>query len=168
MADAIARSQPSAIYHLAGAAHVGDSWRYTRETFAGNVLATEHLFEALRLSGLRPRVLVTGSATIYTPLERALTEQDRVCPNSPYGTSKLAQEMLSIRAWEDDGLPVLLARSFNHVGPRQGPSYVAPSIARQIAQIEAGLAPPVLTLGNLDARARHHGRARHGAAPIAP
>ena len=45
---------------------------------------------------------------------------------------------------------MLLARSFNHVGPRQTPAYVAPAIARQIAAIERGELPPVLKMGNLD------------------
>lgn len=152
VAAAVAAIGPSAVYHLAGAAHVGDSWRFTRETFAGNVLASHHLFEGLRRAGLRPRVLVAGSATIYTPIDRAIREDDAVCPTNPYATSKLGQELLAQRAWEDDGLPVLKARSFNHVGPRQAPAYVAPSIARQVALIEAGELPPVLTLGNLDAR----------------
>jgi GDP-4-dehydro-6-deoxy-D-mannose reductase len=150
VASAIARLRPSAIYHLAGAAHVGDSWRHTRETFAGNVLSSQHLFEALRHAGLRPRVLVACSATVYKAADRAITEQDPVSPASPYGVSKLAQEMLAVRAWEDDGLPALVARSFNHVGPRQAPAYVAPSIARQIALAEAGRLPPVLRMGNLE------------------
>ena len=74
-------------------------------------------------------------------------------PNSPYGTSKLAQEMLAKRAWEDDGIPALIARSFNHVGPRQAPSFVASSIAKQIAEIEAGQRAPTLVMGNIDSRA---------------
>lgn len=149
VAAAVKAANPSAVYHLAGAAHVGDSWHYTHETFAGNVLATQHLFEGLRAAALRPRVLITGSATIYKPIDRPINELDEISPNSPYATSKLAQEMLSQRAWEDDGLPVLIARAFNHVGPRQAPSFVAPGIARQIALIEAGKMPPVLSMGNL-------------------
>ena len=34
VAGALATLRPSAIYHLAGAAHVADSWKHTRETFA--------------------------------------------------------------------------------------------------------------------------------------
>lgn len=143
-------AKPQAIYHLAGSAHVGDSWRHTHETFAGNVLASSHLFEAVNQSGLRPRVLVTGSAAVYAPLDRAITETDPVLPASPYGTSKLAQEMLAVRAWEEDGTPTLLARAFNHVGPRQAPSFVASSIARQVASIEAGAMEPLLAMGNLE------------------
>ena len=65
--------------------------------------------------------LVAGSATIYRPQARPIREDDAIGPASPYATSKLAQEMLARRAWEDDGMPTLIARSFNHVGPRQDP-----------------------------------------------
>ncbi|MFA5911428.1 MAG: GDP-mannose 4,6-dehydratase [Vicinamibacterales bacterium] len=149
---AVRDARPSAVYHLAGVPHVGDSWGHTRETFAGNVLATHHLFEGLRRAGLAPRVLMTGSATVYAPSDHALREDDIVCPNNPYGTSKLAQEMVALRAWEDDGIPGLIARAFNHVGPRQVPSFLAPSIAKQIAGIEAGRLEPVLKVGNLEPR----------------
>ncbi len=147
---AIDRARPSAVYHLAGVPHVGDSWGHTRETFAGNVLASHHLFEALRHAGLAPRGLVTSSATVYAPADRALREDDPVCPNNPYGTSKLAQEMVAMRAWQDDGIPGLIARAFNHVGPRQAPSFLAPSVAKQIAAIEAGRLEPVLKVGNIE------------------
>jgi GDP-4-dehydro-6-deoxy-D-mannose reductase len=142
--------QPSQVYHLAGVPHVGDSWGHTRETFAGNVLGTHHLFEALRRNALAPRVLITSSATVYTPADRALNEDDEALPNNPYGTSKLAQEMVALRAWQEDGVPALIARAFNHVGPRQSPSFLAPSIAKQIAEIEKGRLEPVLKVGNLE------------------
>lgn len=152
VAAAIDEIRPSAIYHLAGVPHVGDSWAHVHETFAGNVLATHHLFNALRRASLGPRVLITSTAFVYAPLDRAISEHDVVRPNSPYGTSKVAQEMVGKRAWEDDGIPALLARAFNHVGPRQSPSFVASSIAKQIAEIEAGLKPPTLVMGNLDSQ----------------
>jgi GDP-4-dehydro-6-deoxy-D-mannose reductase len=148
--EALEQVRPDAVYHLAGVPHVGDSWAHTRETFAGNVLATHYLFDGLRRLGMTPRVLVTSSGTVYTPADRAIRETDPIGPNTPYGTSKLAQEMVAERAWEDDGIPALIARAFNHVGPRQSPAFVAPSIARQIAEIEAGLKPPTLAVGNLD------------------
>ncbi len=150
VARAIAETAPRQIYHLAGVPHVGESWAHVHETFAGNVLATHHLFDAVRRAALRPRVLITSSAFVYAPVDRATTEQDTVRPNSPYGTSKVAQEMLARRAWEDDGIPVLIARSFNHVGPRQAPSFVASSIAKQIAEIEAGSREAKLLMGNME------------------
>jgi GDP-4-dehydro-6-deoxy-D-mannose reductase len=115
-------------------------------------LATHHLFDALRRASIRPRVLITSSAFVYAPLDRAITETDVVRPNSPYGTSKVAQEMLGKRAWEDDGIPALIARAFNHIGPRQSPAFVASSIAKQIAEIEAGTKAPKLMMGNLESQ----------------
>jgi GDP-4-dehydro-6-deoxy-D-mannose reductase len=149
---AVKQIRPDAIYHLAGVPHIGESWSHTHETFAGNALATHYLFEALRREGLAPRVLVTSSAFVYAPSGHALKETDLVRPNSPYGTSKLAQEMITRRSWEDDGIPGLIARAFNHVGPRQSPTFVAPSLARQIAEIEAGKREPTLTMGNLESK----------------
>jgi GDP-4-dehydro-6-deoxy-D-mannose reductase len=96
-------------------------------------------------------VLVTGSATVYAASPSALTEHSPLRPDSPYGTSKLAQELLALRAAAEDGLDVVVARAFNHTGPRQMPAYMAPSVARQIASIEAGLSEPVIRVGNLDA-----------------
>jgi nucleoside-diphosphate-sugar epimerase len=100
---ALAAIRPDQIYHLAGSPHVGDSWSHVHDTFEGNVLTTQRLFEGVRKLGLKPRVLVTGSAMIYKPIDRLITENDALASTSPYATSKLAQEMLSERAWTDDG-----------------------------------------------------------------
>jgi GDP-4-dehydro-6-deoxy-D-mannose reductase len=148
---ALGADRPEAIYHLAGIAHVGDSWAYAEETLAGNVIATAHLFQGLRELGWRPRVLITGSATIYKASDTPLTEDSALAPNTPYGTSKLAQEMLALAAWREDGLPAIVTRSFNHIGAGQSPAFAAASFARQLATIEAGLAPPVINVGNLTA-----------------
>nr|MBA3268979.1 NAD-dependent epimerase/dehydratase family protein [Acidobacteriota bacterium] len=40
---AVAEIRPSAVYHLAGSAHVAMSWQHTLETYQGNVLAMHHL-----------------------------------------------------------------------------------------------------------------------------
>jgi GDP-4-dehydro-6-deoxy-D-mannose reductase len=63
--------------------------------------------------------------------------------------SKLAQEMLALQAVLAH---TIVARPFNHAGPRQTTDYVTSAFARQIAEIEQGLAPPVLRVGNLDSR----------------
>ncbi len=152
VAAAVSAASPAAIYHLAGVAHVGDSWANAEETFAGNVLGTSNLFDALVANGQICRVLVTGSATIYEPSPTALTEDSPIAPNTPYGTSKLAQEMVALAAWRDHGVPALVTRSFNHIGPLQSPTFAASGFARQLARIEAGLAPPVISVGNLEAQ----------------
>lgn len=148
----IASTRPDVIYHCAGAAHVGASWDDTRETLEANVLGTHHLLEALRLERVPARVLIPGSAAVYRPADRSLTEEDPVGPTSPYAFSKLAQEALGLRAANDDGQAVVVTRSFNHVGPRQDSSFVTAALARQIALIEAGRQERVIKVGNIDAR----------------
>lgn len=152
VAAAMAAAAPAAIYHLAGVAHVGDSWANAEETFAGNVIGTTNLFEPLVGVGRPCRVLVTGSATIYEPSPKALTEDSPIAPNTPYGTSKLAQEVVALAAWRDHGTAAIVTRSFNHIGPLQSPAFAASGFARQLARIEAGLAPPVISVGNLEAQ----------------
>ena len=144
--------RPAQVYHLAGVPHVGGSWDATTPTLAGNVLATHYLFDALRRVGVRARVLVTASATVYAPSDRPIGEDGPIAPASPYALSKLAQEMRSLRGAVEDGLDVVVVRAFNHTGPRQTPAFVAPSFARQIALMERGALPPVIRAGNLAPR----------------
>lgn len=144
--------RPSIVYHCAGYPHVAESWSDRLTPLATNVLATHHLFDALERAGAAARVLVTGSAAVYAASPTALSEEAAVAPTSPYATSKLAQEALALHAGIETGLEVIVTRSFNHTGPRQSPAFFAPGMARQIALIEAGVLPPVIKVGNLDAR----------------
>jgi len=154
--DAVHRAlrelRPHRVYHLAGATQVDRSWSSPAEPLAVNVLATHHLLDGLRRSGHRCRVLVTGSATVYAPSLTPISESSALTPDSPYAVSKLAQEMLCGRCVIEDGCDVVLTRSFNHTGARQSPSFLAPSVARQIALIERGEQEPVIRVGNLEPR----------------
>jgi GDP-4-dehydro-6-deoxy-D-mannose reductase len=142
--------RPRRVFHLAGATQVDRSWTHPAESLDANVIATHHLFDGLRRNGDHARVLVTGSATVYARSSEPIAETSPTAPDSPYALSKLAQEMLALRAVAEDGIDVVLTRSFNHTGPGQSPSFVAPSMASQIARIERGLQPPILKVGNLD------------------
>jgi GDP-4-dehydro-6-deoxy-D-mannose reductase len=149
---AIAAIRPAEVYHLAGAANQGSSWERTDESMRANALGTHHLLDALRRERVDARVLVIGSAAVYRPSPEPFDEDSPIGPTSPYGVSKLAQEMTSIQSFTLHGQRVCVARSFNHIGPRQSADYVASSFARQIATIEAGQAPPVILVGNLEPR----------------
>jgi GDP-4-dehydro-6-deoxy-D-mannose reductase len=149
---AIAACRPLEIYHLAGAANQGNSWDRTDESLRANALGTHHLLDALRRERVDARVLVIGSAAVYRPKQEPFDEESAIGPTSPYGVSKLAQEMTALQSFTLYGQSVIVARSFNHIGPRQSADYVASSFARQIALIEAGQAPPVILVGNLDPR----------------
>lgn len=149
---ALADISPSVVYHLAGAAHQASSWQESDTVLALNVRATHHLLEVLRQRARDARVLVTGSAAVYQPAPVPLDEDAPLAPASPYGLSKLAQELLALRAAHEDKLQVIVTRSFNHIGPGQSPAYFASSFALQLARIEAGLEDPVISVGNLDSQ----------------
>jgi GDP-4-dehydro-6-deoxy-D-mannose reductase len=147
---ALRELQPSQVYHCAGVPHVAQSWRSSAQALEGNVIGTHVLLNELRGLGRPVRCLITGSATVYAASSEPIPEEGRLAPESPYALSKLAQEALALRAAGEDGLEVVVARAFNHTGPRQDPAFAAPSFARQIALIERGEAAPVIRVGNLE------------------
>ena len=145
---AIGWLRPSAVYHCAGEAHVGRAWDSTESTFAINVRGTHHLLEALERAGAPARVLIPSSALVYGSADEALTEAHALKPGSPYAVSKLAQEMLAVA--RHGPVVVMIARAFNHIGPRQDPHFAASGFARRIADIEFGRWAPEISVGNLD------------------
>ncbi len=149
--SAIAELKPSAVYHCAGAPHVAHSWYNAAASLSSNVLATHYLLDALRRAAVPCRVLIPGSAMVYAPSATPITEDHPVAPDSPYALSKLAQETLGLRSVAEDGVDVIVTRSFNHTGARQSPDFAAPAMARQIALIERGRLEPLIKVGNLDA-----------------
>jgi GDP-4-dehydro-6-deoxy-D-mannose reductase len=149
---AVEAASPAQIFHVAGAPHVATSWQSVVPHLRTNVLATHHLLDAVRRGAPQCRVLVVSSAQIYQPSDDPIGEDAPLLPPNPYGLSKLAQDQLALGAARDEALDVVVARPFNHAGPRQRPDFAVSSFARQIAWIEAGLIPPVMHAGNLDAR----------------
>lgn len=150
--DALEDAAPTAIYHAAGASQVDTSWGNVVPHLRTNVIGTHHLLDAVKHAGRPCRVLVVSSSQIYQQSDEPLDENAPLLPPSPYGLSKLVQDLLALHACQDDALDVVVARPFNHAGPRQSPAFAVSSFARQVARIEAGLAPPQISVGNLDTR----------------
>jgi len=146
--------RPSAIYHLAGWADVGGSWKAPVEAFRANAEGTLNVLSAAVEAGVQ-RVLAVSSADVYgkvDPSELPLTEDSPLRPASPYAASKVAADYLGLQAWLGNGLPVLRVRAFNHLGPGQTDKFVAPAIASRIARAELGDGSDVLPIGDLSAR----------------
>ena len=153
-ADLIARKQPEAIYHLAAQANPQASVADPRGTWALNLGGTLNLLEAVKRSGLKPRVVLVGSGVSYgnpAPGDMPVAETCPLRPNNPYAASKAAADLLGIQHYLGHGTDVVIARPFNHAGPRQSSSYVLSALARQVAEVEAGRASRV-EVGNLQVR----------------
>lgn len=146
---------PDTIYHLAGMAHVHESWKNRREFFYTNFIGALNLVEACRDLNQFPKTLFIGSAECYGNVpenEQPIFESRPFSPLSPYAVSKTAQEVLGIQYAKAEKLPIYLSRSFNHTGPRQKETFVCPAFAKQIVLAELGRNPPVLKVGNLSAK----------------
>ena len=146
--------RPEWIFHLAGYANTGKSFREPREAWAGNWQATFNLYEAIAKVGIEPRILFTSTGLIYGNADDGAGEQicretDPLYPASPYAASKAAADLLSYQVSCHPGLDVVRVRCFNQIGPRQSPDYATANFARQIAAIEFGNQEPLLETGDL-------------------
>ena len=151
----INEARPDFIFHLAGQAYVPQSWADPWGTYETNVRSQLNLFEAVGAADLSPRIIAVGSNEEYglvREVDLPVSEDAPLRPNSPYAVSKIAQDFMGLQYFLDRGLAVMRVRPYNHFGPRQNERFVTPSFAKQIAEIECGLRPPVLRLGNMSAR----------------
>ena len=152
--DMLEKVQPDFIFHLAAQSFVPTSWNAPSESLTTNVLGQVNIFEAVRRIGLPCRIQLACSSEEYGmvfPDEVPIKETNPLRPLSPYAVSKVAQDMLGYQYWMSWKLDSVRTRGFNHEGPRRGPVFVASDFAKQIADIEKGLRPPVVHVGNLDA-----------------
>lgn len=152
-AAALSDARPDAVYHLAGWADVGGSWRDPLTVLRVNGEGTLNVLEACRAAGVE-RVLAVASADVYgvvTEDELPLTELAPLRPTSPYAASKLAADALAQQAFLGHGLGVMRVRPFNHLGPGQTEQFVAPALAARIARAERD-GTESITVGNLTAR----------------
>jgi GDP-4-dehydro-6-deoxy-D-mannose reductase len=146
--EALRESSPSAIVHLAAASSVAASWDAGSAVWSTNVLGTVALLDAVREHAPAARVLIVSSGEVYGEMSRPARESDPPAPVSPYAASKLAAEVAAGRAVRADGLDVVVARPFQHVGPGQDPRFAVGSWTRQIAELEL-VGGGELEVGNL-------------------
>ena len=155
VAAVIGEVSPEAIVLLAGlasppAAHADPVGAYRVHALGSVALLTE-------VSRLRPgaRVLVVTSSEVYGVVDAGalpLTETSVLRPASIYAASKAAADLAAGAFFASRGLDVVRVRPFNHTGPGQRRGFVCPDFALQVAAIHLGQQPPVIEVGNLEAR----------------
>jgi GDP-4-dehydro-6-deoxy-D-mannose reductase len=146
--------KPDQIFHLAAQSYVPFSWRAPHQTLSTNILGEVNLFEALRQAKMQTLVHIAGSSEEYGmvyPEEIPIKETNPLRPLSPYGVSKVAQDLLGYQYFKSYGLPIVRTRAFNHEGPRRGEVFAPSNFSKQIAEIEKGKREPVIHVGNLGA-----------------
>ena len=154
MLTMLREARPDFVFHLAAQSFVPSSWTGPNETLATNISGQVNLFEAIRHLELDPVVQIACSSEEYgmvLPDETPIKETNPLRPLSPYGVSKVAQDLMGYQYHQSYGLKAVRTRGFNHTGPRRGHVFVTSNFARQLAAIEAGHREPVIRVGNLDA-----------------
>lgn len=151
----IKQVKPDKIFHLAAQSFVLSSWHAPAETLSTNIIGELNLFEAVRNSDSDPVIQIAGSSEEYGLVkedETPIKETNQLRPLSPYGVSKVGQDMLAYQYARSYGIKAVVTRAFNHSGPRRGEVFVVSNFAKQIAEIEKKKTDPVIKVGNLEAK----------------
>ena len=153
----LSKQKPDVIFHLAAQSYVPFSNRAPVATLSTNVIGTCNLLQAVRelkeVSGYDPIIHICSSSEVYGQVkenEVPIREDNPFRPASPYAVSKIGEDMLAFQYWLSWKIKTIRTRMFTHTGPRRGEVFVVSTFAKQIAAIEAGLAPPVVRVGNLE------------------
>ncbi len=150
-AAAVAQVKPDAIVHLAGLSSVADCSRDPMRAFQINAGGTLSVVQAVLGLKAPCRFLLVSSGEVYGaaagpgPMNESLLPD----PMNVYGATKRSAEIIALQH-RHQGLDVVVARPFNHVGPGQTPTFVLPSFAQQLAKVPRG-ASVTLEVGNLSA-----------------
>jgi UDP-glucose 4-epimerase len=136
VADCVRRSDQ--VFHLAAAVGVQLIVQRPLESLATNIRGSEIVLDKCHKYGRK--VLVTSTSEIYGKnTSDALSEDDDRILGSPlktrwsYSEAKAIEEVLAHAYWRDKGLPTVIVRLFNTVGPRQVGHYgmVVPRLVEQ-------------------------------------
>lgn len=147
--------RPDYIFHLAAQSSVGLSWKNPGLTVDINIKGSINVMDAVRELYYKPKVLLIGSGEEYGHIksgETPITEDNMIRPGNIYAATKVCQNMIGNIYAKAYDMDMMMVRAFNHIGPTQAPMFVVADFCKQVAEIEKGLRPPVMYVGNLSAQ----------------
>lgn len=136
-------SECDVIYHLAAAVGVEMIVRSPVHTIETNIMGTSAVFRVA--NRYRRKVILTSTSEIYGKSNKVpfAEDDDRLLGPTTrsrwsYSTSKAVDEFLALAYWKERGLPTVIVRLFNTIGPRQTgrygmvvPRFVGQALANQ-------------------------------------
>jgi len=118
------------VYHLAAVVGVYRVIAEPTKVLATNIAGCERLLRAIAAGSWKPQVVIASSSEVYGHNEIGVLSEDMdLCVSTRAGTrwnysvSKIADEALGMSYARKHGIPVVLGRFFNTVGPRQTGRY---------------------------------------------
>ncbi|NLF71052.1 MAG: NAD(P)-dependent oxidoreductase [Candidatus Anammoximicrobium sp.] len=140
--SAVAEFDPDCLFHLAAISVPRDcgASEPSRQAWEANVHGTQAVLRLAATLPRRPRVLLASSCHVYAPVPpaRPLVREDApTVPAGGYGKTKLAAESELLQAVAEEGLDAVIARAFQHAGPRQDARLAISEWCRQLVSPEA-------------------------------
>ena len=145
----ISAVHPTTICHLAAQSSPTESWIDATETFNTNAGGLVRVLDAVRATVPDSLVLAVGSSAEYGPSSGPIAEDHPQVPGTPYGVSKVAQDLIAALYHAHYGMRTVRLRPFFVVGPRKTGD-VSSDLAKRVVAVEDGTSDTV-TVGNLDA-----------------
>jgi UDP-glucose 4-epimerase len=133
------------IYHLAAVVGVYRVIAEPTKVLATNIAGCERMLRAARDGGWKPQVVLASSSEVYGHNDEQLLHEDqdlvvssRAGTRWGYSVSKIADEALGLSYAQRFGIPAVIARFFNTIGPRQVGRYgmVVPRFVAQAVREE--------------------------------
>jgi UDP-glucose 4-epimerase len=133
------------IYHLAAVVGVYRVIAEPTKVLATNIAGCERLLRAARDGGWKPQVVLASSSEVYGHNDEHVLHEDQDLTVSTragtrwgYSVSKIADEALGLSYAQRFGIPAVISRFFNTVGPRQIGRYgmVVPRFVAQAVRNE--------------------------------
>lgn len=137
-------AQSDMVFHLGGIVGVKNVMRYPLKTVQETLRGVDAILSAA--AAHQKPIFIASTSEVYgkhldclDPQEqKVLSEEDDLVLGSPYyhrwayAHGKLLGEFLGLAYYKEQGLPIVIGRFFNTVGPRQSPNYgmVIPNFVR--------------------------------------
>lgn len=148
--------RPDYIFHLAAQSSVSLSWKNPKLTVDINITGSIHILDSIRsIENYQPRILLIGSGEEYghiKPTDSPITEDTTLHPGNIYAVTKTCQNMIGKIYADAYQMNIIMVRAFNHIGPKQLPTFVVSDFCKQVAEIEKGIREPIIYVGNLTAK----------------
>lgn len=175
LANAMDKSDPEFIFHLAAQSFVPRSFENSLETQQINCIGTANLLDAVRIKDIDSKIIFAGSSEEYGLViaseehyesakkeygnifpepeeipEVPIKETNPLRPMSPYAVSKVYGDHLMRNYYHSYGVETVVSRAFNHEGAGRGPMFVTSVITSQIMKLKFNEADNI-SIGNINA-----------------
>lgn len=143
--------KPDYIFNFAAQSSVDYAWKNPGDTVELNVNGTLNLFEAIRIAKIDPVVILIGAGEEYGRVDfRYLPAKETVTlmPGNIYAATKACQSMMAQIYYKAYGLRLIVARTFNIIGPGQSEQFAVSNFCKQAVYMEKGLTESIFKIGN--------------------